>query len=55
MLYVERLAARGQPHETYVFPTGHSTFDTDERVRQVRTALGFLQENVPGIRADVST
>jgi dipeptidyl aminopeptidase/acylaminoacyl peptidase len=55
MLYVERLAARGQPHETYVFPTGHSTFDTDERVRQVRMALGFLRENVPGIRADVST
>jgi hypothetical protein len=51
MLYVERLADRGHPHETYVFPTGHSPFDTDERVRQVRKVLGFLQEHVPGIRA----
>jgi dipeptidyl aminopeptidase/acylaminoacyl peptidase len=54
MVYVERLADRGHPHEAYVFETGHSPFDIDERVRQVRTALGFLQEQVPGIRADAS-
>ena len=51
MVYVERLAARNHPHETYVFATGHSPFDTDERVRQVRKTLAFLEEHVPGVRA----
>jgi len=50
MLYVERLAARGHPHEVYVFPTGHSPFDVDERVRQVGKALDFLGRHVPGVR-----
>jgi dipeptidyl aminopeptidase/acylaminoacyl peptidase len=54
MVYVERLADRGHPHEAYVFETGHSPFDIDERVRQVGKALGFLQEHVPGIRADAT-
>jgi dipeptidyl aminopeptidase/acylaminoacyl peptidase len=49
MIYVERLAERGQPQEVYVFPAGHSAFDTDERVRQVRKALAFLEENVTGL------
>ncbi len=35
----------------YVFETGHGSFDVDERVRQVSTALDFLARNVPGIRA----
>jgi hypothetical protein len=47
MSYVDRLAARGHPHELYVFETGHSPFDVDERVRQVTAILGFLDENVP--------
>jgi hypothetical protein len=47
MLYVERLAARGHPHEVYVFATGHSPFDVDERVRQVEQVLGFLDRHVP--------
>lgn len=51
MLYVDRLAARSHPHEVYVFPTGHSPFDVDERIRQVQTILDFLDRNVPGIRA----
>jgi dipeptidyl aminopeptidase/acylaminoacyl peptidase len=51
MVYVERLAARNHPHEAYVFATGHSPFDTDERVRQVRKTLAFLEEHVPGVRA----
>ena len=51
MVYVERLAARSHPHEAYVFATGHSPFDTDERVRQVRKTLAFLEEHVPGVRA----
>ncbi len=50
MRYVERLEARGHPHEVYVFETGHSSFDVDERVRQVATTLDFLARNVPGIR-----
>jgi pimeloyl-ACP methyl ester carboxylesterase len=49
MNYVERLAARGHPHELYVFPTGHSPFDVDERVRQVREILAFLARSVPGV------
>ena len=47
MLYVERLEARGHPHELYVFPTGHSSFDVDERVRQIGTILDFLSRHVP--------
>ena len=49
MLYVDKLAARGHPHEVFVFPTGHSPYDVDERVRQVRTILDFLGRNVPGM------
>jgi pimeloyl-ACP methyl ester carboxylesterase len=52
MAYVERLADRVHPHEVYVFPTGHSPFDVDERIRQVRKALEFLGRHVPGLRAD---
>jgi dipeptidyl aminopeptidase/acylaminoacyl peptidase len=47
MLYVDRLEARGHPHELYVFSTGHSSFDVDERVRQVRTILDFLERHIP--------
>lgn len=49
MNYIERLAARGHPHEVYVFPTGHSAHDVDERVRQVRGMLDFLERYVPGL------
>ncbi|MFL6020267.1 MAG: prolyl oligopeptidase family serine peptidase [Gaiellaceae bacterium] len=47
MAYVDKLAARGHPHEVYVFPTGHSAFDIDERVRQLRKILDFLSRHVP--------
>jgi dipeptidyl aminopeptidase/acylaminoacyl peptidase len=50
MAYVDRLAARDHPHEVHVFPTGHSPFDVEERIRQVRTILAFLARNVPGLR-----
>jgi hypothetical protein len=50
MAYVDRLAAREHPHEVYVFETGHGSFDIDERLRQVRTILGFLARHVPGVR-----
>jgi dipeptidyl aminopeptidase/acylaminoacyl peptidase len=47
MLYVDKLAARGHPHEVYVFETGHGAFDVDERVRQLERILAFLEQNVP--------
>lgn len=50
MNYIDRLAARGHPHEVYVFTTGHSPFDIDERVRQIRRTLEFLGRHVPGLR-----
>jgi dipeptidyl aminopeptidase/acylaminoacyl peptidase len=53
MAYVDRLAARGHPHEVYLFGTGHGSFDTDEDVRQIRTILEFLAKHVPGV--DVPT
>ena len=49
MAYVDKLAARGHPHEVYLFGTGHGSFDTDEDVRQVRTILEFLAKHVPGV------
>jgi pimeloyl-ACP methyl ester carboxylesterase len=52
MAYVDKLAARSQPHELYVFPTGHSPFDVDERVRQIRRVLDFLGRYVPGLSID---
>jgi len=50
MKFVDRLAARGVPHETYIYDTGHSSFDIDERVRQRAVVLDFLARHVPGIR-----
>ena len=50
MRYVDKLEARGHPHEVYVFETGHGSFDVDERVRQVATIRDFLGRHVPGIR-----
>jgi dipeptidyl aminopeptidase/acylaminoacyl peptidase len=50
MVYVEKLAARDHPHDVYVFPTGHSTFDADEKVRQVEKILDFLGRHVPGVQ-----
>jgi acetyl esterase/lipase len=47
--YVERLKARRHPHELYLFGTGHSSFDVDERIRQLGVVLDFLAKTVPGI------
>jgi len=49
MLYVDRLRERGHAHELYVYATGHSSFDVDERVRQRALVLDFLARHVPGI------
>jgi len=50
LIYTDRLKARGQPHELYVFGTGHSSFEVDERTRQIGVILDFLARTVPGIR-----
>ncbi len=47
--YVERLKAREHPHELYLFGTGHSSFDIDERIRQLGVVLDFLSKTVPGV------
>jgi len=47
--YVERLKGRNHPHELYLFGTGHSSFDIDERIRQLSVVLDFLAKTVPGI------
>ncbi len=49
MRYVEKLEARGHPHEVYVFETGHGSFDVDERVRQVAMIRDFFARNVAGL------
>jgi dipeptidyl aminopeptidase/acylaminoacyl peptidase len=48
--YVERLKARNHPHELYLFSTGHSSFDIDERIRQLGVALDYLSKTVAGVR-----
>ncbi|HXI46326.1 MAG TPA: prolyl oligopeptidase family serine peptidase [Candidatus Acidoferrales bacterium] len=50
LLYTDRLAARGHDHELYLFPTGHASFEIDERVKQTGVVLDFLARRVPGIR-----
>jgi dienelactone hydrolase len=47
--YVERIRARGHPHELYVFATGHGSFDVEEEIRQQRVILAFLAQHVPGV------
>jgi dipeptidyl aminopeptidase/acylaminoacyl peptidase len=49
MAYVDRLAARGHPHQLYLFATGHGSHDIDEEIRQQHVILGFLAEHVPGV------
>lgn len=50
MRYVERLRARGHPHELYEFDAGHAAFDVEERIRQTSAILSFLARHVPGVR-----
>jgi dipeptidyl aminopeptidase/acylaminoacyl peptidase len=50
LAYTDRLAARGHPHELYLFPTGHAPFQIEERINQTSVVLDFLARHVPGIR-----
>jgi dipeptidyl aminopeptidase/acylaminoacyl peptidase len=45
--YVRALEDRGRSVEMYRYDTGHSSFVTDERVRQMRRILEFLDKHVP--------
>ena len=55
LLYVDKLKERHHPHELYLFATGHGSFDSEERIRQMRVMLRFLADNVPGVSLAAST
>ena len=46
--YIERLQARGHPHEVYRFEAGHGSMVVEERIRQIAAQLAFLERHVPG-------
>ena len=46
--YVGRMRERGATPEVYTYSTGHSSFDTDEKLRQAAIVLDFLTRTVPG-------
>ncbi|WP_079127410.1 S9 family peptidase [Streptomyces sp. TP-A0874] len=41
--YVRRLAERGAPHEVYRYDAGHGSLVVEERIKQVRLELDFVQ------------
>jgi len=41
--YLDRLAARGVPHEVYRFDAGHGSLVVEERIRQVEAELSFAR------------
>ncbi|MFD7833717.1 prolyl oligopeptidase family serine peptidase [Streptomyces sp. NPDC059761] len=45
--YVERLAARGAVHEVYRYDAGHGSLVVEERIKQVRMELEFVQKHLP--------
>ncbi len=45
--YVERLEARGHPHEVYRFEAGHGSLVIEERIRQMAVHLAFAAAYVP--------
>lgn len=47
LTYVERLRSRGHAVELYTYQTGHSSFETEEEIRQQRLILDFLARSVP--------
>jgi acetyl esterase/lipase len=50
LLYVDKLKELGKPPELYLFSTGHGSFDVEERIRQIRIILDFLERSVPPAR-----
>ncbi|MBT0767318.1 S9 family peptidase [Kineosporia sp. J2-2] len=45
--YVKALSARGSVHEVYRYDAGHGSLVDDERVRQVRAEIDFVQRHLP--------
>lgn len=44
--YVDRLAARGAPHEVYRYDAGHGSLVVEERIKQVRLELDFAARHL---------
>lgn len=44
--YVDRLVARGAPHEVYRYDAGHGSLVVDERIKQVRLELDFARRHL---------
>ncbi|QIQ03523.1 S9 family peptidase [Streptomyces liangshanensis] len=44
--YVDRLAARGAPHEVYRYDAGHGSLVVEERIKQVRMELDFAARHL---------
>ena len=47
--YVGRMRERGLEPQVYTYATGHSSFDTDEKLRQAAIVLDHLARTVPGV------
>jgi pimeloyl-ACP methyl ester carboxylesterase len=45
--YVEALAKRDIPHEVYRYDAGHGSLVDDERVRQVKAEIAFVEKHLP--------
>jgi dipeptidyl aminopeptidase/acylaminoacyl peptidase len=43
--YLDRLQARGHPHEVYRFEAGHDSLVIDERIRQMAAQLAFVERH----------
>jgi len=47
--YVGRMRQRGLEPQVYTYATGHSSFNTDEKLRQAAIVLDHLARTVPGV------
>ncbi len=45
--YVAALAKRDIPHEVYRYDAGHGSLVDDERVRQVKAEIAFVEKHLP--------
>ncbi|HCA87623.1 MAG TPA: S9 family peptidase [Streptomyces sp.] len=44
--YVRRLEERGVPHEVYRYDAGHGSLVVEERIKQLRLEIGFVQRHL---------
>ncbi|WP_435840738.1 prolyl oligopeptidase family serine peptidase [Streptomyces cinnamoneus] len=44
--YVERLAGRGHPHEVYRYDAGHGSLVMEERIKQLRLEIDFVERHL---------